>query len=674
MTMRVLHAITEMGVGGAERLVELLVDRGATTGWTSAVVSGGGLIADDLAARGVPTMPLRMARRSPLRMIGSVRDAARAVRTFEPDVVVAHNVVVTVVCWLALRLTGHRTRLVSVFHGVAAPDYPRAARLLRRTGAPVVAVSHTIAGRLVAAGLPEHRVQVIHNAVAATPPFAKAAGRRALDLPAKLPVILCIARFAPQKRHDVLLRAVAELDDTHTLLLAGEGPQLASVEALAAELGIAERVRFLGVRDDIDVLLGAADVTVLTSDWEGLPLVVLESLTAGRPVVATDVDGVREVLSEGGGTLVPPGDAAAVAAAVRALLTDKEAYAAAVEAGGNTVRSRFDPETLARKYRATLFGGSGFGGAGDVSMPGVRKHRTWLRAVAVGAVVGMLVAAVVQLTAVLQPPEFQGRIGLLALPAVPVSAEPNAPQAAASYGEVVSLALPSLTELATTPSVLEAVSNAVPGAPPAAQLRKAVGVELLAGAGVARLSVTAGDERLAAALAEALAREVIRADVLAPTAVLRELDDTATVIQTSPDPLLAGGMSLAAGVVVAAASIAVLRPRRRGGSDTEILEAVSRAGRGPVAVLDGADPALLGRIAALQRAANRPVRVVGASPDLQDQVAILERGLPPLGRNGEVERASVLTVVDRHRTSPDELTATLVSLPSQATLLGVVLV
>ena len=112
--------------------------------------------------------------------------------------------------------------------------------------------------------------------------------------------------MVPQKRHDVLLDAWAQLTGGELLLLAGDGPERHDLEERARPLG--DRVRFLGNRSDVSMLLAAADVTVLTSDWEGLPISILESLAAGRPVVATDVDGVREILGPGGGRLVPRGD------------------------------------------------------------------------------------------------------------------------------------------------------------------------------------------------------------------------------------------------------------------------------------------------------------------------------------------------------------------------------
>lgn len=355
--MRVLHLISVMGIGGAEALVGEMVRRGADVGWTSAVASGGGLRADLLAAEGFPVYDVPPARRS----IGGLRAArsaaVRAVADFDPDAVIAHNISATAVARLAHpalpAALGVRRRcpVITVFHGVGDADYRNSARVLSLTSDHVVAVADSIANRLRGAGLRGVGTSVIPNAVTVTEPAGRAAARSALDLPDATPVALCLARMEPQKRHDVLLAAWAQVG-TGVLLLAGDGSLRGDLERQAAPLG--DRVRFLGARSDVPDLLAAADVTVLTSDWEGLPIAVLESLAAGRPVVATDVDGVREVLGDGGGRLVPPRDPVATAEALGALLGDPDARDAAAAAGLHTIRTTYDPGTMMRTYDSLI--------------------------------------------------------------------------------------------------------------------------------------------------------------------------------------------------------------------------------------------------------------------------------------------------------------------------------
>jgi glycosyltransferase involved in cell wall biosynthesis len=343
--MRVLHLINEMGVGGAESVTVELVRRGADVGWTSAVASSGGYRAEQLACEGIELFEIPLAKRSIRGVLRARAAARRAIRGFRPDIVVAHGVSATVVG----RLSSVRIPLVTVFHGVADADYRASAVILTVIGGPVVTVAQAIADRLHRSGLRRAHTVVIRNAVTtgAASTADRTAARRTLGLDDHVPVALCLARMEPQKRHDVLLDGWANLDYGR-LLLAGDGSRRSRLMQRAEPLG--DRVQFLGNRDDVPLLLAATDITVLTSDWEGLPIAVLESLAAGRPVVACDVDGVREVLGHGGGRLVPAGDVRAVALAMDELLSDERTRRLEAERGLATLQSRFAPTDMLRAY------------------------------------------------------------------------------------------------------------------------------------------------------------------------------------------------------------------------------------------------------------------------------------------------------------------------------------
>jgi glycosyltransferase involved in cell wall biosynthesis len=303
--MRVLHVISEMGSGGAETLVAGMALAGGAVGWQSAVASGGGHRADALRVHGVPTFTLPLVRRKATGVLRAAAAARSAIQRFGPDVVLAHNVSATLVARLAIA-PGRALPVVTVCHGLADTDYRGAARILRHTARTVVAVADATADSLRNAGLPDP--VVVPNAVfpgQVTVP--RAVVRATLGLAPDVPVALCVARMEPQKRHDVLLDAWAKLGGDAVLLLAGDGSLRAGLAQRCAEMGLTDRVRFLGTRADVPDLLAAADVTVLTSDWEGMPIAVLESMAADRPVVATDVSGVRAVLA-GGGLVVPRRD------------------------------------------------------------------------------------------------------------------------------------------------------------------------------------------------------------------------------------------------------------------------------------------------------------------------------------------------------------------------------
>lgn len=162
------------------------------------------------------------------------------------------------------------------------------------------------------------------------PPVA----RDPFDTPADAPVVLGLGRFDPTKGFDLAVRALASVPQVY-LWLAGEGVQEAELRRLAAELGVAERVRFLGWRKDVSALLARAAALVVPSRWqEALGLVVLEAWEAGVPVVSTTTPGPSYLIGDDeGGLLVPIDDADAMAAALRRLLGDP-ALAARLAAGG----------------------------------------------------------------------------------------------------------------------------------------------------------------------------------------------------------------------------------------------------------------------------------------------------------------------------------------------------
>jgi glycosyltransferase involved in cell wall biosynthesis len=140
------------------------------------------------------------------------------------------------------------------------------------------------------------------------------------------PTLVFAGRLSLQKSLDVALRAVAACDGV-ALVLAGDGPERQRLEAVVAELGVGARVRFLGAqpRETVLELLAAADAELLSSGWENFPHSLIEGLAVGTPVISTGVGGVAEIVTDGiNGLLVPPGDPAALAAAIRRFFADEE--------------------------------------------------------------------------------------------------------------------------------------------------------------------------------------------------------------------------------------------------------------------------------------------------------------------------------------------------------------
>ena len=198
----------------------------------------------------------------------------------------------------------------------------------------------------VAAGIAPRRLVTIHNGMPDVPPADRA------DPMTSAPVrIVMVARFAPQKDHMTLLRAVAALDGVH-LDLVGEGPTLAATRELAWRLGIDERVHFLGHRDDVPAILARAHIFALISNWEGFPRSTLEAMRAGLPAVVTDVGGAAEaIVEEETGFVIPPRDENATRERLQGLVADPRRRGAMGAAARRRYEEQFTFEPLfARTY------------------------------------------------------------------------------------------------------------------------------------------------------------------------------------------------------------------------------------------------------------------------------------------------------------------------------------
>lgn len=215
-----------------------------------------------------------------------------------------------------------------------------------------LAVSHDIADRLRREnGIPESRIQVVHNAYVDQFPEAERLSviREQLIGSDKRPLILTLARLVKQKGLEFLIAAAAQTTGVR-FVIAGDGPERASLEALARDLGVDDRVYFLGFREDIAELLAVCDLFVLPSLYEGLPLAVLEAMAAEKPVIASAIGGMDEVIQHGRtGLLVKPADPTALAWAIRALLVNPEWAGQLARTARTHVAHEFSTEVMARR-------------------------------------------------------------------------------------------------------------------------------------------------------------------------------------------------------------------------------------------------------------------------------------------------------------------------------------
>ena len=338
--IRVAHVITMMELGGAQDNTLHTVTHLDPARYQTFLLAGpGGLLeAEARTALGERYQTVPDLRRPihPLRDLRAYRQLRRALAAIRPQVVHTHSSK----AGLLGRLAAARERVPVIVHSIHGfgfhPDQPRllrgaliaAERLAARTATHYVAVSEANRRQGRRLGLFNGATaSVIRSGVLLDrfrhPPEGPAA-RRALGLPAAAPVVGTVACFKPQKAPlDFVATAarVAAAVPGVQFLVAGDGVLRPQVEAAIRRARV-PGVRLLGWRRDVPRLLAAMDVFCLTSRWEGLPRAVIEARAAGVPVVATDVDGVREAVREGvDGYLAPPGHVGALAAKVVHLLT-----------------------------------------------------------------------------------------------------------------------------------------------------------------------------------------------------------------------------------------------------------------------------------------------------------------------------------------------------------------
>ena len=308
------------------------------------LVGGDGPFAADLAAHDVPrTMLAHLTRElEPANDLRALAEVTAELRRLKPDVLACHSAKAGVVGRIAAR----RLQIPAVYnpHGWSfAPGVPahqaRLYRFLERAasrlpGTIIDVCEHDRRLALRCGVGQQHQHVVIHNGIPDVDPSLRADPRR------DPPHLVMVARFEPQKDPVTLLRALARLRDRPwTAEIVGDGPHRHHSMALAAELGISDRVAFPGACGDVPQRLARAQAFVLTSRWEGFPLTVLEAMRAGLPVVASDVGGVGEAFEPGlSGLLVPPGDVAAVERELGDLIEDVSSRVAV----GQRARRRYE--------------------------------------------------------------------------------------------------------------------------------------------------------------------------------------------------------------------------------------------------------------------------------------------------------------------------------------------
>lgn len=350
--MRIFFLSTSMGMGGADSQLLAAAQELHARGHKVLIVSLTPLGPMGLQARslGIPTESLHMRRGIPDPR-GLVR-LARLVRSWRPDVVHSHMWHANLMA-RAARLVAPIPVLISTIHNIYEGGRLRMAayRLTNGLVDHITIISEAAAERFVRERIvPRKLLTVVPNGV--DPELfrqgtgtARDALRWSLDLDHEF-VWLAVGRFEFAKDYPNMLRAFRAVRDRRhetVLLLVGRGSLQGEIEALARELTLDGAVRFLGVRNDVPELLSAADGYVMSSAWEGMPMVLLEAAAGGLPIVTTRAGGNHEVvLDEETGFLAPPRDHRALASAMLRLMDLTEAERRKMgERGRERVRSHY---------------------------------------------------------------------------------------------------------------------------------------------------------------------------------------------------------------------------------------------------------------------------------------------------------------------------------------------
>ena len=287
---------------------------------------------------------------------------AKYIHRRKPDAVIANMWPLTSASVVARAMSRHRCKLLLVEHNTLSRQYASWGRLHAFKMALSMAATYRFADRVAAVSrgsaidtarltrLPAHRVAVLHNPIPQKP-MPSLEARAVVDASWDCPQgqrILTVGSLKEQKNHPLLLRSFAAMARPDArLMILGQGENEAMLRSLAAKLGIKDRVIFAGFHRDPSTFYATADLFVLSSDYEGLPTVLIEALSFGLPIVSTDCpSGPAEIL-EGGrhGRLVPVGDAQLLTAAM------DETLSASVDTTAQKRRAAdFAPEIAARRY------------------------------------------------------------------------------------------------------------------------------------------------------------------------------------------------------------------------------------------------------------------------------------------------------------------------------------
>lgn len=356
--LRVALANETDGPGGAETLVIQLAEELRRRGHTVVPVLPTrlkGWLHDHLEARGFAFETVELVNGSPM---SCARDLIRLFKVHKFDVVHSHEFTMAVFGAVAARFA--RTRHIITMHGNQTMLDARRRRLALkaafRLSARTVAVSEDTRKHLLSTlKLPQGAISTVANGIPARVGEAAPVRAEFGIVPSDL-LILAVGGLHKRKGHALLIDALARLDrggmvPAWRLIVAGAGPEHQNLLDLVEGMGLGEKVFIPGQREDIPDLQAAADLFVMPSLWEGLPLAVLEAMLAGTPVIASRTSGIPEAIADGrDGLLVTPGNPEELATALERLLNSPEERLRLAEQGRARAEREFTIERMADDY------------------------------------------------------------------------------------------------------------------------------------------------------------------------------------------------------------------------------------------------------------------------------------------------------------------------------------
>lgn len=358
--MKVLHINGGGDTGGGKSHLLALLPELCKHGIAAELaVFSTGLLAEEAAALGLSVHCLGVKHMMSLTLLRRLR---HLLLLLKPDIVHTHGGRANFYGRLAARLAGVPL-VVTTVHSHIDLDYAALLpnlwfssvdKLTRRLADHFIAVSHELGAALITQGVTGERISVVHNGIPdVTVPPLKLQATFGLT---PGPVLCAVGRLVPVKRFDILLKAMqsvlASVPECK-LVIVGDGPLEAELKHLAAELSLTRAVIFAGYRLDARAIIAGADVFVVSSDMEGLPIVLLEALAAKVPIVATAVGGMPEIIvPQTTGLLVPPRDPDKLADALVLTLLNREASALRARAGHAWFSTHATAHVMAAKTAA----------------------------------------------------------------------------------------------------------------------------------------------------------------------------------------------------------------------------------------------------------------------------------------------------------------------------------